>query len=346
MIRSEFVFALCQPGAESALKREVQAKHEGLRPGYERKGLLTFRSRVELSEEHRVDAVLARASGLSLGLYADVAAARARIEALPQPLRLHVIEREPAPQTDDQSETLAQATESALRSMLPETFLAGDRAQPGELVLDVIAAPGEPLLLGVHRVAEGEPCLPGGRYAYELPPEAPSRAFAKIEEAILAFGLPVRAGDVALELGAAPGGAAYALLRRGVSVVAVDPAEMDPSVLGLLGPAGARLSHVRKPMGAVTRSDLPAQVQWLLLDVHLAPQVALRSAGRFASMFRRSLLGAVLTLKLNDWAFLDQLDRFEAAARSMGLIHPRARQLPAHRQELALAGLTELGQRR
>ncbi|MFI5307205.1 MAG: hypothetical protein ACHQ53_07635, partial [Polyangiales bacterium] len=163
MISSEFVFVLCQPGAERALKREVQTKHQGLRPAYERKGLLTFRSAVELADGYRVDAVLARASGLSLGLHANVAETRAQLAAMPLPLRLHVIERDPTLPAHDQSETLSRATERALRDMLPEAFLSGERAQPGELVLDVIVAPAEPLVLGVHRAAEGAPCLPGGR---------------------------------------------------------------------------------------------------------------------------------------------------------------------------------------
>ena len=54
-----------------------------------------------------------------------------------------------------------------------------------------------------------------------MPAEAPSRAYAKIEEAIAWAQLPVRAGDVALEIGAAPGGAVMALARRGVAAAPV-----------------------------------------------------------------------------------------------------------------------------
>ena len=42
----------------------------------------------------------------------------------------------------------------------------------------------------------------------------------------------MRAGDVAIELGAAPGGAAYALLARGLRVYGIDSAEMAPAVRG------------------------------------------------------------------------------------------------------------------
>jgi hypothetical protein len=117
-------------------------------------------------------------------------------------------------------------------------------------------------------------------------------------------------------------------------------------VLNFRGPSGARIQHVQKPMGALTRAELPPAVQWLLLDVHLAPQVALRTARKVASWFRDSLLGAVLTLKLNDWAFADQTDSFLAQAREMGLREPRAKQLASHRQELCVVGLTRRGEQR
>jgi 23S rRNA (cytidine2498-2'-O)-methyltransferase len=91
---------------------------------------------------------------------------------------------------------------------------------------------------------------------------------------------------------------------------------------------------------------LPEGVQWLLLDVHLAPQIALRTARKVASWYRDSLLGAVLTLKLNDWSFADQIESFLGQAREMGLSMPRAKQLASHRQELCVVGLTRRGEAR
>ncbi len=349
-LRSDFFFVLCQRGAEAALKRYVERYVPGLRPGYQRPGLLTFRSAQTVLPESTLDIPLARTFGMSLGTHADLAAVIARIAELPLPLRLHVSECElfrpgEAPLSHHAGE-LARQTEAALQAALPNQFLEGRQAQPGELVLDVVVAPGDPILLGLHRHTPVQSPHPGGTYVYEVPQDAPSRAFRKVEEAILAFELPLRAGDVALELGAAPGGTAYALLRHGVHVIGVDPAAMDPQVLAFVGPGSARLTHLPIALGALTQAMLPARIDWLLLDVHLAPQVALRAARRVAAMCRRSLLGAVLTLKLNDWAFVDKVPRFLDEARALGLREPHARQLPAHRQELAIAGLTALGEQR
>lgn len=137
----------------------------------------------------------------------------------------------------------------------------------------------------------------------------------------------------------------YALLRRGVHVVAVDPAELDAGVLAYEGPGGARAQHLRLAAGDVQVDQLPPSVEWLLLDVHLAPGVALRAASRFASHYKNTLLGAVFTLKLNDWTFADRVDAFLAQARELGLVEPRAKQLTSHRQELCIAGLTRRGAR-
>ena len=153
----------------------------------------------------------------------------------------------------------------------------------------------------------------------------------------------MRAGDTALEIGAAPGGAAYALFRRGVNVIAVDPAAMAPALLASAGPSGARVTHLSIPVGELRREQLPRRVDWLLFDVHLAPQVALRAARRVGSWIRPTLAGAVLTIKLNDWRFADQIDGFLAQARELGLVDPRAKQLRSHRQELAIVGCTERG---
>jgi 23S rRNA (cytidine2498-2'-O)-methyltransferase len=353
---SEFLFALCQRGAEVALKREAARRSPELAPAYQRPGLVTFRSPTGVTPELALPWVFARASGMSLGAARDLPAAIERIESfcqraqLASPLCLQVVERDLFRPDEEpagyQRGALAAALERGLRESADRLFSARSLPEPGELVLSAIVAKDDPWVLGLHRHDQTRCPYPGGRYPLALPPDLPSRAYAKIEEAIQAFSLPIRAGDTALELGAAPGGAAYALLRRGVAVTGVDPGQMEPYVLSFRGPSGARLSHLQKPMGALTRAELPASVQWLLMDVHLAPQIALRTARKVASWFRDTLLGAVLTLKLNDWAFADQVDSFLAQAREMGLSAPCAKQLASHRQELCVVGLTGRGEAR
>ena len=57
------------------------------------------------------------------------------------------------------------------------------------------------------------------------------RAEFKIEEAFEVFGIQVREGMKALDLGAAPGGWTHYLNKKGIRVDAVDPAALDDALL-------------------------------------------------------------------------------------------------------------------
>jgi 23S rRNA (cytidine2498-2'-O)-methyltransferase len=346
VLASPFVFVTCQPGAESALKRELGELRPDWAPAYQRPGLVTLRSARALGPELALDAVFARVHGLSLGQATDSAAACERIATLPAPVCLQVFEREPRDPDDAAPSEGVRTLEQELRAKLGERVTASNVARIGELVVSVVVGRGDPLLIGCHRHDASRVPHPGARFPLALPAAAPSRAYLKIEEAIRTFGLPVRAGDTALEIGAAPGGAAYALRERGVRVFAVDPAAMDEALLNKAGPSGAKVLHLPVSMRELRRDQLPGRVDWLLIDVHLAPQIAMRAARRLASELRPTLVGAVVTLKLNDWSFAPRIGAFVRQAAEMGIVEPRAKQLPAHRQELALVGLTARGVRR
>ena len=66
--------------------------------------------------------------------------------------------------------------------------------------------------------------MPGGLIHIDVPAEAPSRAYAKIEEAIVWARLPVAAGQIALEIGAAPGGASAVSIPSGPFWRSISPA--------------------------------------------------------------------------------------------------------------------------
>ena len=324
----DFVFATCAPGLEPAVKRELLRTRPELRFAYSRPGLVTFKSPRAVTPEDPPGSVFARVWGRSIGAAADPAAAAAQLAAL-GPDRVHAFPREPAAAPD----AAPDAAQARALELAPWQALGpGGPAAPGELVADVIVARGEPAWLGVHRHDAARPAHPGGAIPVALPPDAPSRAYGKIEEAIAWARLPVAAGQVALEIGAAPGGAALALARRGLTVWGVDPGALAPAVLAHPG-----VRHVPKKVGALRWEELPPRVDWLLLDVNLAPQVALHELARLAPPLLPSLLGAVLTLKLNDWAFVDELPALvERIRRIFGSALPdvRLRHLPSNRREI------------
>ena len=93
--------------------------------------------------------------------------------------------------------------------------------------------------------------------------------------------------------------------------------------------AAAQLASFR-----ATRVHVPAQIDWLLVDVNLAPQVALHEVGRLMPRLRAGLRGAMFTLKLNDWTFVDELPVLVERIRKMGFSDVRMRHLPSNRREV------------
>jgi len=98
--------------------------------------------------------------------------------------------------------------------------------------------------------------------------------------------------------------------------------------------AAAQLASFR-----ATRVHVPAQIDWLLVDVNLAPQVALHEVGRLMPRLRAGLRGAVFTLKLNDWTFVAELPLLVDRIRQMGLPDVRMQHLPSNRKEICAVAL-------
>ncbi len=305
---------------EPALKREVARDRASLRFAYSRPGLVTFRTDGTITPEDKSSSGFARVWGRSLGAARDPEDAAHQLAAVGAQ-RLHVFARDSEVATD-----LA-----AWAAAIP---IEAGASQLGDLVADVIVAPGEPAWLGLHRADAYHLPYPGGWIPVDMPSESPSRAYAKIEEAIAWRGLPVAAGHVALEIGAAPGGAVLALARRGLEVYAVDTADIAPQVLAL-----PNVHHLRTKVGALRWEELPERVDWLLLDVNLAPQVALHEVARLVPKLRDHLRGVVFTLKLNDWAFVDELPKLAERIRQMGFTDVQMRHLPSNRREICVVGL-------
>jgi 23S rRNA (cytidine2498-2'-O)-methyltransferase len=292
---------------------------------------VTFKSECAVAPEDPPGSVFAWVWGRSIGPLggphgSDPAdpAVRAQLAALGAS-RVHAFFRDPGdPGDPGDPDDLARL--AAWQALGP-----GGPAEPGELVADVIVPPvaTESVWLGVHRHDRLRSPHPGGAIPVAVPEDTPSRAFAKIEEAIAWAGLALAPGQAALEIGAAPGGAALALARRGLEVWAVDPGALAPQVAAL-----PSVHHLAKKVGALRWEELPARIDWLLVDVNLAPQVALHEVRRLMPRLVGALRGAVFTLKLNDWAFVAELPALVDRIRQMGLDDVRLRHLPSNRREV------------
>lgn len=315
---------------EPAVKREVARTRPDLRFAYSRPGLVTFKAPGALAPEDSPGSVFARVWGRSVGAAGDLVTATAQLANV-RADRVHVFARDPDADIALMAPWASLATgDDHVRSALDGY---GADAREGELVADVIVAPtaDEPVWIGAHRHDSTRGASPGGVRAAHVPEDSPSRAYAKIEEAIAWAKLPIAAGQLALEIGAAPGGAVMALAQRGVEVWAVDTGELADNVKAMPG-----VHHVPKKVGALRWEELPARIAWLLVDVNLAPQVALHEVARLMPHLKKTLAGAVITLKMNDWQFVDELPELVRRIREMGLPDVRMRHLPSNRREICV----------
>jgi 23S rRNA (cytidine2498-2'-O)-methyltransferase len=350
LTQQHFVFVTCQVGAEKAVKGELARQWPTLRAAFARPGFLTFKlpEGLHLAGDFDLESVFARAWGFSVGKAVGPDAeslARAAWEQFGDrpAARLHTWERdraEPGYQRFEPSITpAAVAAYEALRRTCPrpETLARGNHlAEPariGDWVCDcVLTDPGQ-WWIGYHRASSLPTRWPGGLMNIELPPDAVSRAWLKMEEALAWSQLPIPKGARVAEIGSAPGGASPARLARGMEVLGVDPAEMDAAVLG-----HARFRHIRRRAADVPRREF-RKVRWLTADMNVAPSYTLDVVESIVMHPEASVRGLLLTLKLPEWTLAAEVPEYIERIRSWGYNIVRARQLQHNRREICVAAL-------
>ncbi|TWT36405.1 putative 23S rRNA ribose 2'-O-ribose methyltransferase [Posidoniimonas corsicana] len=361
MVESQYLFAACQAGAQNALKLEVERRAPDWRLAFSRPGFVTFKapSPITLASEAIPRMTFARTRGLSLGKASgsdqlDELAAQVwdneqvrQLVADHGPVALHVWRRDEqvpgAGGFEPGRDELSALVRTGVSAAAPEGALHNPQTAPTDgAVLDIALVEPNEWWLGAHQMRSRVDRWPGGTPSIRLPEHAVSRAYLKLEEALRWAALPTHAGDVWIELGCAPGGASQALLDRGMGVIGVDPAEVDPLLT-----EHPDFLHFKMRAGDVRRSELqPAR--WLACDVNAAPQYTLDAVEPVVTHPSITIRGMILTLKLPDWSLAepDALDEVVKRVKGWGYKDVRLRQLAFNRCELCLAALRSRGQRR
>jgi 23S rRNA (cytidine2498-2'-O)-methyltransferase len=341
-LSSPHVFAACNAGSEKLLKADVASIHPELRPAFMRPQLVTWKSPAAMHRPPR--SLFARVAGLSLGVFEDAGQVAAALEGFREdPMHLHVFSRE-VPSEGLTSGKWAQidAWAAEFRQALTARGVPlhdARRPREGECVLDVMLDIGTDgkFLAGIHRHGEDTHPCPGGIPRVSLPADAPSRAWLKMEQALVFAGwegAESLRGKVALELGSAPGGASLSLLQHGVTVFGVDAAEMDRRVLDFTSADGAHFVHFKMNAGQVPRSLLPGRVDLLACDLNAAPHVIIPIVERLQEQVRASLF--LLTMKLNDEVTAARVPEFLRRLRRFAPAPVRPVQLAANRSEFCV----------
>src|SRR5687768_10092721 len=224
----QFVFMTCRPGAEGALKGEVARSEPEWRLAFSRLGFVTFKLPVEQPVDERKLAerhwTFAHAHGVSFGhLIGTQLATLAEqlwkhhgigpLAAASQLADIHVWEpsamRGPNDSGEPEAAPLCLYIEAAIRaaalesaSKLRRELLGRQRPSPRDaLVLDIAVIERGQWWVGRHRAVSWPDRCPGGAIPITLPAHAVSRAYAKMDEAILWSALPLAAGDECVEIG-------------------------------------------------------------------------------------------------------------------------------------------------
>jgi 23S rRNA (cytidine2498-2'-O)-methyltransferase len=364
MTSSNFIFVTCQVGAEPAVKSEIARKWPAFRFAYSRPGFITFKvpPGAALADDFDLHSAFARSYGFSLGkaLGETVDERVVQVQKLMEGREfqaLHVWQRdlyEPGhrgydpgltePAVNAQSAIRAatlqsnnanstpRSTQTSVATAVekPKQFEPANSASVGQLVLDCAIVEPNEWWIGYHRASSIQSRWPGGLYPIELPAGAVSRAYLKMAEAVAWSRMPVRAGDLWAEIGSAPGGASQALLERGLRVIGIDPADMDPIVL-----ANPNFTHI-KMRGADVRRREFRDVKFLTADVNVAPTYTLDTVESIVTNANVNLRGLILTLKFLEWKLADELPEYLDRIRSWGCKQVRARQLHHNRQEVCV----------
>jgi 23S rRNA (cytidine2498-2'-O)-methyltransferase len=165
-----------------------------------------------------------------------------------------------------------------------------------------------------------------GRARMKVAADRPSRAARKVEEALDWLGLGPGAGEVCVDLGAAPGGWSWSLLERRARVIAVDPAQLRPDVA-----RHPRLTHVQ----ASAFQFVPDEpVDWLFCDMAWRPREAAQMLAKWARRGWARFLVANLKLPMKTKAAMVKELREILAGGGWSRI--RTRQLYHDRDEITV----------
>ena len=134
------------------------------------------------------------------------------------------------PGLDEVSKAVAEEVFEAIRPRFVSAPAPNQTAESGQRVLDIVLVDPAHWFVGWHHAKKWETRWPGGVQPIEPEEEPISRAYYKAAESIAWSGFEMAPGDTVVEVGSAPGGACGRFLEMGFNVLAIDPAEMDPSI--------------------------------------------------------------------------------------------------------------------
>ncbi len=342
----------CQHGAQPVVLAEVE--RDGWRLAFSRPGFVTVKH--DAASDRLPRGVFVRTASWSLGK-ATGSDSSAMIQELSAAIRtanlpfdrLHVWPRDRVPigkfgfepGGDEVSAAIANTIANGLTDEELKHRQPNQIAKPGDQVLDIVLVDPANWWIGWHEVPKAAARLGSGHLSptmwpggvQPITPTVPviSRAYYKAAEAIAWSGFEIESGDLAVEVGSAPGGACGRLLELGLSVIGIDPGEMDPAIA-----EHRNFKHIRARAGDIPRREFRG-AKWLLVDSNVRPDHSLTTVENIINHRESSIEGMLLTLKLGGFEHADRIPGWIQRVKTWGARDIRIRNLARGKVEVCMS---------
>lgn len=301
-----FIYTIVNIGSEKLLKEEIKIKYPHLKFAYSRPGYVTFKDTTDsFTAETELNLIFARSYGLVLGKFPK-----------------EVLEGEIKKYKDTVIHRFSYVTEE----------YSGQKAIMGKNILDVMEIKEGEFWLGLKKARFFSWFYPFANPHVVAPKESPSRAYLKMEEAFIWSNYSPEEGEIAMELGSAPGGASYSMVNRGIEVYGVDNAIMSDTLLN-----HPLFTHIKEPMQKVRDEHIPRPCHLLIADVNVMPSLAMAQIKRFMSL-RPGIKNVFYTLEIGDKITVPELLSHIQTFKRFGFREVGATQLPSNKSEILLFG--------
>ncbi|MCC9599074.1 SAM-dependent methyltransferase [Stieleria sp. JC731] len=339
-----FAMVCCANGAEKQVLKDIDS--QGWRRAFSRPGFVTLKNDRPSELPY---GTFVRSASYSIGHLRSVDAQQ-QVQSLVELLQaqypngmqfdeLHLWPRDRLPigkfgfepGQDEVSRLVAQEIYQALA----DTWLRCDApnriAEPDARCLDIVLVDPSDWFIGQHVASDWHSRWPGGVQPINPQHEPISRAYYKAAESITWSGFDVKPGDLAVEVGSAPGGACGRMLELGMRVIGIDPADMDPRIAN-----HPKFKHLRARAGDLPRKEYRG-ARWLLADSNVKPEKTLVTIENIVKHRLCDIEGLLLTMKLGDYEVARHIPKWIERIKTWNPEEIRVRQLARNRCEVCMA---------
>ncbi|MBC99492.1 MAG: hypothetical protein CME63_17240 [Halobacteriovoraceae bacterium] len=217
--------------------------------------------------------------------------------------------------------------------LVEEEGKMGDRKVRG-LVLDIIHYNDQQFSLGLRLQVRGDFAPYKGSSPIPCPDIKMKHGYQKMGEAFKHFRPHVGHEEVFLDIGCAPGGAAYYLLEHGYRVIGVDINDVDNELRDTFKEG---FLHLKQPADEINVKHLKGlpPIDWVVSDLDLSWGDVVPFLSKLISKLD-DCLGLFFHIRMDDHFSFSDLEKIENEIKDAGYSEMRFGLLPSHSKEFCL----------